>query len=92
VDKGVTMAQTAQESIQSINNGTGKLLTVIGDVSSALSEQSAASQEIANRVENIVQMIEENNESMSSVANIAMDLDSAAGKMKQDVARFRLGS
>jgi len=92
VDKGVSMAQTAQESIQSINNGTGKLLTVIGDVSSALSEQSAASQEIANRVENIVQMIEENNESMTSVANIAMDLDSAAGKMKQDVARFRLGS
>jgi len=92
VDKGVSMAQTAQESIQSINDGTGKLLTVIGDVSTALSEQSAASQEIANRVENIVQMIEENNESMTSVANIAVDLDGAAGKMKQDVARFRLGS
>lgn len=92
VTEGVQMARTTQDSIQTINDGVVRLLAVISDVSAALEEQSSASQDIAGRVEKIVQMIEENNQSMSSVADIASDLDAVAGHLKQDISRFRLAN
>ncbi|MCE1243822.1 methyl-accepting chemotaxis protein [Oryzomicrobium sp.] len=92
VGEGRAMAGQAGDAIHGINDGTGKVVDVIDDVSTALKEQAAASQEIAGRVENIVQMIEENNAAMGAVADTAQELDALAAQLKQDIARFRVAS
>ncbi|QEL65829.1 methyl-accepting chemotaxis protein [Oryzomicrobium terrae] len=90
VGEGRAMAAAAGEAIHGINDGTERVVGVIDDVSTALKEQAAASQEIAGRVENIVQMIEENNVSMGAVADTAGSLDALAAQLKRDVERFRI--
>ena len=92
VEAGMALAGDAGQAIGAINTSTEQVVQVIEDVSAALNEQSTASQEIAGRVESIVQMIEENNQSMAAVACTADDLDALASQLQRDVARFRLAA
>ena len=56
-----------------------------------LREQATASHELANQVEKIVQMVEENSAAVGQVATSAHDLNNMADALVQSVARFRLG-
>ena len=90
VRDGLSLAQIAGQSITAINEEASQVVQIVDDVSIALKEQSAASQSIADRVENIVQMIEENNVSMRSVAATAHQLDALAARLKGDADRFNV--
>jgi methyl-accepting chemotaxis protein len=90
VESGIEMARNAGELIGTISQGTAQVVAVSGEVAVALSEQSTASQDIAARVENIVQMIERNNASMGVVADTAGRLHGLAGELNRNVARFRV--
>ncbi len=90
VENGIRMAQAAGELIGTINQGTDQVVAVTGEVSMALSEQSTASQDIASRVESIVQMIERNNQSMGVVAATAGKLGTLAGDLNRNISRFRV--
>jgi methyl-accepting chemotaxis protein len=90
VEAGIRMAQAAGEMIATINSGTEQVVTVSGEVAIALGEQSNASQDIAGRVENIVQMIEQNNHAMGTVASTAGRLNTLAGELNQNISRFRV--
>ncbi len=91
VQSGLEYAQHASTAIASINKEATQVVAVNDDVSGALREQSAASQEIAGRVETIVHMIEENNQSVAAVAQTAGELEQLSGKLSGDIARFKLG-
>jgi len=90
VEAGIEMARAAGAMIATINNGTEQVVTVTGEVAVALGEQSNASQDIAGRVENIVQMIEQNNQAMGTVTNTAGRLSTLAGELNQNISRFRV--
>lgn len=87
--EGMEKARHAGESVREIDEGARRVTGVIDDVASALSEQSSASQELANRVENIVQMIEENHTAVGAVAGSAHELSGLSDGLVEAVARFR---
>ncbi len=87
--EGMEKARHAGESVREIDEGARRVTGVIDDVASALGEQSSASQELANRVENIVQMIEENHTAVGAVAGSAHELSTLSDSLVEAVARFR---
>ena len=90
VDKGVALAHSAAKAINQIGESASRVLDVIDEVSSALVQQAAASQDIAVSVESVVQMIDENDHAMAQVTGTANTLDVLAGTLQNDMARYRL--
>ena len=90
VDKGVALAHSAAKAINQIGESASRVLDVIEEVSSALVQQAAASQDIAVSVESVVQMIDENDHAMAQVTGTANTLDVLAGTLQNDMARYRL--
>jgi methyl-accepting chemotaxis protein len=90
VEEGVELAKRAGESMQSISSGSMGVVHAVTDISNALKEQKTVSNEIAQRVENISQMTEENSMAVSTVAATAGQLNSLADDLQQAVSRFRV--
>ncbi len=88
--EGMNIARSAGDSIRGIDDGARQVTHVIDDVATALKEQAAASHDLANRVERIVQMIEQNTSAVASVASSADGLEGLSGDLVQSVARFRI--
>jgi methyl-accepting chemotaxis protein len=89
VDEGLRMACAAGESMSAIESSNRHVARVIDDVSANLRQQSSGGEEIAARVEHIVQMIHENNRATASMATTARQLDSLASSLESGIARFR---
>ncbi|MEY4592036.1 MAG: putative citrate chemoreceptor protein, partial [Pseudomonadota bacterium] len=62
----------------------------VEEISGALREQSAASQQIAGNIERIAQMTEENSVAVEEVSNSAGHMQGLANELRSHVARFRL--
>jgi methyl-accepting chemotaxis protein len=92
VSDGVTQARGAGDCMTRIRGGAGDVVTVVGEISNALKEQSSASNEIARNVERIAQMSEENAAAVSSMADAAKDIDRRANSLAALVAGFRTES
>jgi methyl-accepting chemotaxis protein len=89
VKTGVVLVRSAAESLGEIRAGADVALARIRDVSSATTEQSAASTSIAQRVEHIAQMVEETSVSMRSTVGAVGELERLAAQLRQMIARFR---
>lgn len=89
VEAGVEAANQAAESLQRIKEGTQAALERIRDVSSSTREQSIASTNIAQKVEEIATMVEETSSSMQSAAATAEGLEKIATELNGLVGRFR---
>jgi methyl-accepting chemotaxis protein len=90
VEKGVTVAAATGESMSGIEAGAGKVLIAVDEISTALQEQSAASNQISLGVERIAQMTEENSAAVNEVSRAAGELQQLAAVLKGNVGRFRL--
>ena len=90
VQQGVALAESASESLREIEDGARRTLERIGDVADATREQSSASTSIAQRVEQIANMIEETTATIRSTAASAHQLQEIARSLKQLVSRFRV--
>ena len=90
VENGIRLAESAGTLIETIRSRTDQVVSVSGEVATAMSEQSQASQSIASRVENIVQMIERNNQSIGAVASTAEKLNELSGSLRNNISRFRV--
>jgi methyl-accepting chemotaxis protein len=84
------LSEEAGGAIREIDEQSKRVLGVVGDITSALNEQSAASNEIARRVEQIAQMSEENSSSVRQTAAAAQQLESVAAELEATSKRFRL--
>jgi len=90
VGMGVSMAAKAGDSITHIEASSRNVLASVTEISSALQEQSSTSNLIAQNVEKIAQMTEENGAAVRNV-NLAADrLEQLAGKLNSLVAKFRV--
>ncbi|MDD2915669.1 MAG: methyl-accepting chemotaxis protein [Gallionella sp.] len=86
--QGVIDAETAQNSITSIQQSFGDVANVIEDISAALIEQNVASTDLAKNTERVAQMSEENSSAAQSLLNLANDLESKAAQVKSAVSVF----
>ena len=88
VEQGVQLAGHASASLATIENGAERSLGHIGEVASATREQSVASTAIAQRVEEIAQMVEETTATIQGTAQTALHLEEIARGLKGQIGRF----
>lgn len=90
VDDGVRMAARAGDSMVQIEASSRNMISSVSDISAALREQSSASTQIAQNVERIAAMAEENVSSVKDVAHAAENLEALAGMLNESVGKFRI--
>ncbi|HEY4076568.1 MAG TPA: methyl-accepting chemotaxis protein [Rhizomicrobium sp.] len=85
---GLSLSQEAGKSIASLAETSQQVMSAVGEISSALKEQSQASNDIARHVESIAQMAEENSGAVSHTKESAQRLESLADGLQAAVMRF----
>lgn len=90
VNQGVETAGTAGQAIIEIRDSSDKVLQVVDQISFALREQTAASQDVARNVERSAQMAETNNVSVQELLKTSGGLKNLATSLQQEVSRFQL--
>jgi len=90
VKTGVELAQQAGEAIVNIRKSSGNVVRVVDQISLALREQTAASQDVARNVERIAQMSQQNSQAVEETTETARSLQQLAHNLEQQVNVFRL--
>lgn len=90
VDYGVRRAGDASVAMQKIGKGSRQTGEMVEEITSAIREQSQASNAIAGCVENIAQMAEECSAAAKNSAESARELDRLANDMQHIVSAYRL--
>jgi len=90
VRSGVDTAARTGASMARIEDSAGQVLYAVDDISAALHEQSLASSDISRRIEQIVQMTEENSGAVRQVSSAASHLQGLAGELRTAIGHFRL--
>ena len=90
VDQGVTLAASAAKALQAIESGARQTLVRVREIADATREQSAASTSIAQRVEEISNMVESTSENIRGAADAAIGLERIAVGLKDQISRFRI--
>ncbi|GGP27132.1 methyl-accepting chemotaxis protein [Silvimonas amylolytica] len=88
----VERAAQAESSISTIRQSSSTAVELVGQITNAIAEQSAASNVIANQVENVAQMTEHNSESAQSTARSADALQQIVSRLTSEIGRYRLAS
>ena len=90
VQAGVERAGQADTAIRAITESASDAVEMVGDITAAIREQSAASTSIAQQVETIAQMTESNTVSTQQTAETAEQLEHLAHAMKRAVNDYRV--
>ena len=88
VNEGVILTKRVGESVSRLGASSHEVKGVIIDVSSALREQNAASNEIARNVEQIAQTTERNSGAVGAVAKAATELQQLANSLTDSARHF----
>ncbi|MEA9433405.1 methyl-accepting chemotaxis protein [Aeromonas caviae] len=88
VNEGVILTKRVGESVSQLGASSHEVKGVIIDVSSALREQNAASNEIACNVEQIAQTGERNSGAVGAVAKAATELQQLANSLTDSALHF----
>lgn len=90
VTEGVKMVDRAGQSMGEIQVGVEKVLSSIGDISSALKEQTSTSNLITKNIESITHMTEETKSVIEKVSASADNLEQLADELRKAVGQFKL--
>lgn len=90
VEQSAKLSSDANEVMIKAGNGSRKAVSMVGEISSAMREQTQASHTIALQIENVAQMSEEGSAAANESARSANVLQELASKMKNIVAAYRL--
>jgi methyl-accepting chemotaxis protein len=90
VSAGVESARSAGDAIEKIQSGANDMVGMVGEITDAVKEQSVASTHIAQEVERIAQMAEENSAESANTADGARQLDEMALAIKSAVSIYRV--
>jgi len=90
VDAGVSSANMAANSLLDIQDGAQQVGGAIAGISDALSEQDAASRDIALNVEKIAQQADGNHGKAKSAAQAASALLTLADALRAGISRFKV--
>ena len=89
VKGGVDMAQRAGDAIVGIRQSSGDVVRMVDQISLALREQTAASQDVARNVERIAQMSQQNSQAVEQTTASGKVLDGLAAQLKASLGQFR---
>ncbi|UXY15767.1 methyl-accepting chemotaxis protein [Chitiniphilus purpureus] len=89
VDSGVEQARGVHERIEAIRESVQQMSSLVGDINMSMKEQSTASNEIAQNVEQVARMTEQNASASTSAADAARRLVKLADELRESVGRFR---
>jgi len=92
VHEGLQTAEQGRAKVLDIDVHAQRVVGTITEVSGGLKEQAIASQDLAQRVEQIVQIVEENAGAAASVAESANELAALSGQLGEQVSRFRVAA
>lgn len=87
---GVEITESAAGTLDQIKSGSESTLGRIREIEGASREQAAATQGIAQHIESIAQMAEENDQSINTVRSAAQQLKILAESLNNTVASFKL--
>ncbi len=87
---GVTLANSASESLRAIEENTRGNLERIHAVADTTHEQANASTEIAQHIDRIANMVADTTATIHMAAGTANRLEALALNLKQQIARFRV--
>ncbi|WP_169208783.1 methyl-accepting chemotaxis protein [Aromatoleum petrolei] len=90
VRDGQTHANQAAERIIAIQSNTRQLSEAVNDISLALREHSASSEEISRQVERVVRMSEGNAASAMRAEDVAQELQTMALSLREAVGAFKV--
>jgi methyl-accepting chemotaxis protein len=90
VESGRALAESAGERMMSIQEDSAMVSGAVTEISDNLKEQSKASHDIAQNVENIARMTDENKVAADQVSAEAQQLDQLAREAGASITRFRL--
>jgi methyl-accepting chemotaxis protein len=90
VDLGVQRAHETNTSIQQISEGCHSAVETVEEITNAIREQGAATNNIAVQVEKIAQMSEESSAAASETSQAAVGLDKLAKDMLHVISAYRL--
>ncbi|OGS76513.1 MAG: hypothetical protein A2Z94_01230 [Gallionellales bacterium GWA2_55_18] len=90
VSGGAALAQQAGDAINQIKEESNRVIATVSGISSALVEQSKASNDISAHVEKVAQMTEENHAATEATADAANNLAQLADSMRAAVNRFKV--
>jgi methyl-accepting chemotaxis protein len=90
VGTGVTQAEKANEAIGEIGVSSEQAVHMVGEITDAIREQSAASTNIAQQVEKIANMSEENSSAAQSTAGTANELSGLSREMREIVGQYKV--
>jgi methyl-accepting chemotaxis protein len=88
--EGVTQASSAGERIGVITEKTAQVGAIVSHISDALSEQTAASQQISQHVERIARMADEADASTRDIADQATRLDQISNTLHASLSRYKI--
>lgn len=90
VKGGVELAQRAGDAIVNIRQSSGDVVRMVDQISLALREQTAASQDVARNVERIAQMSQQNSQAVEQTTETATTLQQLAQGLHKQVNVFQL--
>ncbi len=90
VETSVAAAREAGEAIRGIRGGSTEVVARVADISSSIREQGVASNSMAQAVERVAQMSEENSSAASQTAQCSAALQQLAADMQLAIRRYRI--
>ena len=90
VDAGVQNAQLAGESIRSIKEGSGTVVSAVEEISEAVRDQSAASTARSQRIEQIAQMTERNAAATENMAIAVRRRNEMSREIAQTLTAYKV--
>ncbi len=90
VDQGNAAAHAVEQVIADMVAGGERVSQALSDITGALGEQKMASQQIANRVEQLAQAAEENQAVARQTVELAAQLHRDAAELQAAISRFKL--
>jgi len=90
MENGVQETERARQTMQQIAVAADDSKRVVGEIASAIREQGAAANSIAQQVETVAQMSEENASAAHSVTDQAQHLNALAATLDREVRLYKL--
>ena len=90
VKSGLELAQHAGTAISKIDEGAGRVLQGVEDISLSISEQSEASRNIAVNIEKVARMSEETNEAVREISQAVQMLENLSGELQKSIRNFQV--
>ncbi len=88
---GLEQVRAARDTLERVKQGADQVVDAVNQISTTLSEQQSASISIAQSVDRIASMSQDNAGAVSQLAQASRDLEQLSGGLRSAIAHFQVG-